>query len=148
MSRWHKFVTLSSPKRGCLLEAACWLGIARLAILILPFRRVSPYLGRQMARSSEEAGAVPAVLLDCISWALVTVSRHLPWDCRCLTQALAGKAMLRRRGVSSTLYLGLAKSNEAQLKAHAWLICGERVLTGQQGMAGFTVIASFAEEGQ
>jgi hypothetical protein len=101
-----------------------------------------------MARSPEETGAAPAELLDRISWAVATASRHLPGDCLCLAQAMAGKAMLKRRGVPSTLYLGLAKGSEAQLQAHAWLQCGERILSGRQGMAGFTVIATFAEDGK
>ncbi|AEB08804.1 lasso peptide biosynthesis B2 protein [Desulfobacca acetoxidans] len=148
MSRLGKFLALSASERGSLLEAAFWLGIARLAILILPFRRIAPVLGRHMATSPEESGMAPVALLDRISWAVATASRHLPWDCRCLAQAIAGKAMLKRRGVSSTLYLGLAKEGEAQLQAHAWLRCGERILTGRRGMAGFTIIATFAEDGK
>jgi hypothetical protein len=146
MSRLRKFLALPPADRGCLLEAAGWLGLARLALLVLPFRWVARLLGRQMARSPEEAGAAPVELLNRISWALATASRHLPWDCLCLAQALAGKAMLQRRGVPSTLYLGLAKDGESQLQAHAWLRCGARILTGRPGMAGFTVIATFAED--
>jgi hypothetical protein len=148
MSRLRKFLALPPADRGCLVEAGFWLGIARLAILVLPFRWVAPRLGRHMARSPEEAGAVSAELLDRISWAVATASCHLPWDCLCLAQAMAGKAMLKRRRVPSTLYLGLVKDNGAQLQAHAWLRCGERILTGQQGMTEFTVIATFAEEGK
>ncbi len=148
MSRLRKFLGLPHADRGCLVEAGFWLGIARLAILTLPFRWVAPGLGRHMAQSPEEAGAAPAELLDRISWAVATASRHLPWDCLCLAQAMAGKAMLKRRGVPSTLYLGLAKAGEAQLQAHAWLRCGERILTGWQGMGEFTVITTFAEDGK
>jgi hypothetical protein len=147
MSRLRKFWALSPGERSCLLEAVLWLGLARLAILVLPFRRLAPFLGRHMAQSPADAGAAPAEMLDRLSWALAAASRHLPWECKCLAQALAGKAMLQRRGLPSTLYLGLAKGGEAGLRAHAWLRCGERILTGRQGMAGFTVIASFAGEG-
>lgn len=145
MVRVHKFLALPPAGRVCLLEAAFWLGIARLAILVLPFRWVAPCLGRTMAQSPEKTGTTPAGLLDRISWAVAAASRHLPWDCLCLAQALAGKAMLRSRGVPSTFYLGVAKSGEAQLQAHAWLRCGELILTGRPGMAGFTVIITFAE---
>jgi len=148
MSRLRKFLALPLADRGCLVEAGLWLGLARLAILVLPFRWIARGLGRQMVRSPEDAGAASAALLDRISWAVATASRHLPWDCLCLAQALAAKAMLKRRGMPSTLYLGLAKDGEAQLQAHAWLRCGKRILTGQRGMAGFTVIATFAEDGK
>lgn len=145
MSRLRKFLDLPRADRGCLLEAAFWLGLARLALLFLPFRHLAPFLGRQMAQSPEEAGAAPAQLLERVSWAVAAASRHLPWECKCLAQALTGKAMLRRRGVPSTLYLGLAKG-DAGLQAHAWLRCGAHILTGRQGMAGFTIIATFAED--
>ncbi len=148
MHRLRKFWALSPGERGYLLEAAIWLGLARLALLFLPFRRVAPFLGRHMAQTPEDAEAAPAEMLDRLSWALAAASRHLPWECQCLAQALAGKAMLRRRGLPSTLYLGLVKGGEAGLQAHAWLRCGARILTGRQGMAGFTVIASFAESGR
>lgn len=148
MRRLRKFLALSRADRRCLAEAVVWLGLARLALLLLPFRCIARRLGRLMNRTPEEAGAAPAALLDRVSWAVTTASRHLPWDCLCLAQALAGKAMLKRRGVPSTLYLGLARGAEAQMQAHAWLRCGERVLTGRQGMAGFTVIATFAEDGK
>lgn len=98
MSRLRKFLALPHADRGCLLEAAFWLGLARLSILILPFRRIAPVLGRHMAQSPEKPGAAPAALLDRISWAVATASRHLPWKCLCLVQAMAGKAMLKCRG--------------------------------------------------
>jgi len=148
MNRLRKFLARSPAERGCLLEAVFWLGLARLAILLLPFRRIAPVLGRQMAQSPQEAETAPAPLLERISWAVAAASRHLPWECKCLAQALAGKAMLKRRGLPSTLYLGLAKNGADGLQAHAWLRCGERILTGRPGMAGFTVIATFAEEGK
>jgi hypothetical protein len=147
MRRLVKFLDLAPADRTCLVEAAGWLGLARLAILVLPFRWLAPRLGRHMALSPAEAAA-PAAVLDRISWAVTTASRHLPWECKCLAQALAGKAMLQRRGVASTLYLGVGKEPAAGLQAHAWLRCGPRILTGAPGMSGFTVICTFAEEGK
>lgn len=148
MSRIQKFLNLPCADRNCLIEAAFWLGCARLAILLLPFRRIAPFLGRNMAQSPEVEEVANRELLDRISWAVTSASRHLPWDCLCLAQALAGKAMLKRRGMTSTLYLGLAKDDDADLQAHAWLRCGNRILTGEREMAGFTIIATFAENGK
>ena len=148
MSRLDKFFNLPYAERNCLIEAGFWLGCARLAILVLPFRWIAPMLGKNMAQSPEVEEAANDELLDRISWAVTIASRHLPWDCLCLVQAMAGKAMLKRRGVTSTLYLGLAKDAEAHLKAHAWLRCGDRILTGERELAGFTIIATFAENGK
>jgi hypothetical protein len=97
-----------------------------------------------MAASPEEDPADPE-LLRRIGWAVGVVSHNLPWTSRCLAEAIAGKRMLQKRGVRSTLYLGLAKDEQADLEAHAWLRCGSRVLTGGQASASYAVIASFAE---
>ena len=56
--------------------------------------------------------------------------------------------MLRRRGLPSTLYLGVARDGEAGsgARAHAWLRSGHVVVTGGAGREQFTVVASFADE--
>jgi hypothetical protein len=53
--------------------------------------------------------------------------------------------MLRRRGVPSTLYLGVMKDDTAGLSAHAWVRSGDVVLTGATGRERFTVISTFTE---
>jgi hypothetical protein len=38
--------------------------------------------------------------------------------------------MLRWRGVKSTIVYGVARSPEGELKAHTWLMMGDRIVTG------------------
>jgi hypothetical protein len=146
MGRASKFLELTASRRILLIEATFWLIAARVILLTVPFRTIAPYLGKFMTKSPKAVASLPEDLIGNISWAVATASRHLPWDCWCLAQALAGKAMLKCRGVPSTLYLGLTKADEAQLQAHAWLRCGELILTGRQGMESYTVVATFAED--
>jgi len=80
-----------------------------------------------------------------VSRAILTMSRHLPWESKCLVQAISGKMMLRRRQIPSTLYLGVAKKEDGDLNAHAWIRCGDRILTGARGHRQFTVVASFGD---
>ena len=61
-----------------------------------------------------------------------------------MAQALAGKYMLRRRGITSTLYLGVAKGVKTQLEAHAWLRSGNFVVAGGEDLERFTVIGTFS----
>jgi hypothetical protein len=145
MSRLGKFLSLPRADRLLLAEAGFWLGVARLTILFLPFRWIKLGWGEPRSLSSGKSEVTPPELLDRVSWVLTTASRRLPWDCLCLAQAMAGKAMLKRRGISSTLYIGLTRDGVSQVQGHAWLKCGKQVITGQQGMEGFTVIATFAE---
>lgn len=127
-----------------MVEAGCLLALARMMILVVPFRRIAPLLGQTMAESSHAAPR-QRTLAKKISWAVQTTGRHTPWESKCLAQAMAAKMMLRRRRIPSTLYLGLAKDAQGALTAHAWLRCGELILTGGQNHEEFTTIACFAE---
>jgi hypothetical protein len=146
MSQLGKFWGLPGADQALLIEASLCLGIARLAIKFLPFRWIKRGWGESQAAPPEKPDATPPELLERISRAVAKASRHLPWDCACLAQAMAAKAMLKRRGIPSTLCLGLTTDGEARVRGHAWLKCGEQVLTGRQGMEGFAVIAAFAED--
>jgi len=54
--------------------------------------------------------------------------------------------MLSRRGISATLYLGVARdeNDPGAMAAHAWLRCGEVILTGAGGVERFSAISSFS----
>lgn len=147
MSRWRKFWRLSWGDRWLLLEAAAWLGAARLAIRALPFRRIAPYLG---VAGTETSGIDDPDTLERarrIGWALRTASRHTPWESACLGQGIAGKVMLGVRGMASTLYLGVELDGEGEegMSAHAWLRCGTVVLTGANDRQRFKIVATFGQ---
>lgn len=123
-------------------EATAFLAVARLAVMALPFRLLAPRLGVAHA----ETPTVPsrdAVPLR-VSWAVGAAARRVPWRSECLEQAIAAKAMLRRRGIASTLYLGMSRSPVA---AHAWLRVGDVNVTGGRDVARYAVVASFADRG-
>ena len=141
MGRPAKFLARSPAERLLLLEAAAWLCLARLAVLILPFRWIAPHLGSHMAAGAD-TGAVPMAILKGVSWAVDRAAHHLPFEVVCLPQAMAAKAMLRRRGIPSILYLGVARHEG--MKAHAWLRVGDRVVTGGAGLESYTVVSTFA----
>lgn len=143
MSVLAKFIRLSWLDHLLLLEATIWLGIARMAILIAPFRLLARHCGRQMMEVPAVEELEHKYLLQQVSWAVAVMSRYLPWESKCLAQALAAKMMLNYRGIPSTLYLGLAKDRGKQLKAHAWLRSGTFFLTGSRGKNQFTVVSTF-----
>ena len=86
------------------LETTVWLAISRLAILIVPFRYIAPLLGTHMANFDADKNGDRKTVIS-VSSAVRTMTRHLPWECKCLAQAISGKMMLRRRQIPSTLYL-------------------------------------------
>jgi transglutaminase superfamily protein len=149
MTAWRTFGRLTWGDRRLLAEAVCCLAAARLLVLSLPFRHLSRRLGARGRESAPAAHAeATARALRRVVWALRAAARRLPWRCACLEQGIAGKMMLRRRGVASTLYLGVAREGEAgsSATAHAWLRSGDFVVTGGAGRERYTVVATFADE--
>lgn len=143
----HKLRKRSWRERRLLPEALLWLGVMRLAVLLVPFQRSVAFLGLTQVGSSfslpnpEQTSAAAA-----IGWAVRGMAARTPWESSCLTQALAGMVMLQRRRVPALLFLGVAKDVTASgnLAAHAWLKCGDAVVTGEGGHDRFAVISSFA----
>jgi len=62
--------------------------------------------------------------LQMIREAIRRASKVSPWKNRCLVSSLAARRMLRRRRIASRLSLGMAKSSDGRLRAHAWLEAG------------------------
>ncbi len=125
-------------------EIIFWLGLSRLAILTLPFKWIAPFLGQHMAGTNEISSKRTRQKSIRIARAIRTISEHMPWECKCLVQAMAGKIMLRNRKVTTTLYLGVSKKETGELNAHAWLRMGELVILGGGGLEQFAVVSTFA----
>jgi hypothetical protein len=130
-------------------EALFWLAAARLLIILLPFRTLRRMLAEPMPVESPEFMADP-VAVRRIAWALHAVARRVPWRCKCLERAIAGKFMLRVRGLPNSLYLGLARPDpDGPIQAHAWLRCGSLPVVGEEApVDSFAVVAKFPETGR
>lgn len=142
--RLLKFARLTFVEKLLLLEAVLLMALARPAILLLPFRRIVPLLGCERLESPLEITPMQDFKAKQIGRAVVTMSYHTFWQSTCLVQAIAAQLMLKRRGISGTVYLGAIKDKENKLLAHAWIRCGSEILTGASGSKQFTVIATFA----
>jgi hypothetical protein len=131
---------LASRDGALAAEAVAWLALARVAVVVLPFRVLSRRLGLRKGETPTTVAASP--VSSRVGWAVAAAARRTPWRSKCLEQAIAAKAMLRRRGIESTLYLGVVREPVA---AHAWLRVGELNVTGGQDVSRYAVVASFAE---
>ncbi len=138
-ARWRR---LGPQGRALLREALLALVGARLAILLLPFRRVAgrasrPPKGVVRHGTPEEIGA--------LRWAIRAVARRAPFRALCFEQGLAAQAMLRRRGIASTLYYGVGKPGGGAFAAHVWVRAGSEDVIGTEGCERFSVVAVFPE---
>jgi hypothetical protein len=148
---WNKLARLARLPfaRKCLLgEALLALAAARGAMLCLPFRRIAAWLGTAGAVSSGMATEEEIRIAGEIGWAVGAVARRVPWDGRCLAQALAATAMLRRRGLEGTVSFGAGRADgaESDFSAHAWLQVGPCLVTGGPGRERFKTLTTFARK--
>lgn len=131
LRNWHRFGNLPLLRQSLLLEAAIWLCIARLAILLLRFSSIARYLGRLRSPSDAIDSAGEEAVSREISWAIHCASRVLPVRLVCLPQALAAWQMLHRRGIHGRIHFGASRDlTEGALQTHAWLEAGGIEITG------------------
>jgi hypothetical protein len=148
LRRLKRFIHLPWPEKRLFTEAYCLTGVVRLAVLLLPFRWLSPLLGQHMLESPEQEDAANIEAARLVGRVVERASRYTPWASKCLVQAIVGKILLRQRGISSTLYLGVGREAGNGLVAHAWLRSGGVILTGGQGRERFTIVGKFADAGE
>ena len=152
MMRWIAITRrlLSAPWRRKTLaaEAALCLLWARLDSL-RPASHFLPKLGHQ---GCDAALATEEQVRDAfeIGQMLSTVSSVVPFRAACLQQALAGRRMLKRRGIPATIHLGLSLSAQddpdgaAERHALALSVAGDRVINGDGDLEQFAVLGSYS----
>jgi hypothetical protein len=125
-------------RRVYLREAAVTLLVARLAVRFAPPARIFAWANRPPRRVHRFA--VDEV--SWISWAVENLGARSWMNALCLPRALAAHAMLRRRGISSRLCLGVARAG-GKLSAHAWVEVGNDKIVGAIEAEAFTRLAEF-----
>lgn len=116
--------------------AAVALVRAGLRVVPLPaWERMADRLsGARAAHSTASATAQD------VGWAVRTASHVVP-GATCLTQALAAKLVLSRRGYESRLRIGVARRPAHELRAHAWLEVDGLVVVGGSSVEEFTPLS-------
>jgi len=146
INRLVKFCSLPWNKQRLVCVVFVLLGLVRLMVLAIPFRYLTRTLGVLAYKQADQLpGAVKSVYPELIRWVIQVVSPCTPWESKCLVQAITAKILLRFNGLPSTLYLGVARDDRQQLLAHAWLRCGQTVVTGGVELARFTIAARFMD---
>lgn len=116
----------------------------KLTLKCFPFNRVLNWLGAINQESDDNPDDRTIVTRQRVKRALVLCSRYAPWPTECYTLSLTGKLLLKRRHISSTLYIGFNKDINGKYKGHAWLRANETYISGWREAAPFTVHAMFS----
>lgn len=138
-----KYISLSKKERHLFHQSLVLLISWKIRILILPMERYAKYFGEKGKEIITEGVSNEDMLIKCTR-AVRRADSLLPWNSKCLTQAIATKRLLERYDIKSTLFLGVGKDEHQKLIAHAWLKSGKRILSGEKGHERFTIVAKFA----
>ena len=117
-------------------EAVAALGLATLAVRLLPFRRAVTAGGLRLGQP--RTADIPE-----IRWSIETASRRLPWRSVCFPKGLALQAMLRRRGVDARLHYGVGTGDDGALEAHVWVAAGDDIVIGGEQSGRFRSVAAY-----
>lgn len=130
---FRKFLRLRAADRAILTRTVVTLGAARLATWVLPFA-----LGRRLLVGKRRA-RTPSVTREQITWAMARAQRVVP-RATCLPQALAAEALLTRGGLAADLQIGVMKTADGKLLAHAWVESDGRIVVGElpEGLGKYT----------
>ena len=125
-------------RRVYLREAAVMLVLARIAVRWLPSARLLAWADRPVRHIRRFATDE----VHWIDWSIERAGALPGMNVLCLPRALAAHAMLRRRGISSRLCLGVAHDG-GEFAAHAWIEVDEKKIVGGEEAGAFTQIAAF-----
>ena len=124
-------------------EVFALLAFTHFILLFSSFKRINGVLGTLHQETADGPNQHKA-RLSTIAQAIEIASKYAFWKPMCYTQALTGKIMLKRRSMESTVYFGVKKGRDEKTKGHAWLRCGNVIVTGKYRHKHYKVLATYA----
>ena len=127
MNRLRKLLRLPVTDRFLLIRAVVLLGVVRVGLWLLPFKKLQRLLSQVQTRArSWNKGRFRT---ERGIWAVQVASRYA-LRTTCLTRALAAQVLLGFDGIPASVRIGVAKEKVGELEAHAWLERDGKILMG------------------
>jgi hypothetical protein len=165
--RAARFRRIPARARPYLLEAMFYLLVARLALRVIPFRRLTRFFERPPRRPLEtfaerqRIGVSARIPFTAGHDEITETERErfrrrvqrqtnlaaffLPGETVCFPRAIAAQVILRRLGIGTTLHYGAATVSDRGLTGHAWLQDGNEVIVGQSNGQDYRILARYPE---
>jgi len=144
------FFNLSASRRGVLIEATVRASIALVMVRLLPYSVWRKWLGASVPLASlqddktslsrEERSALRDIV-----WAYGTLYRNARFF-TCLMLGFSARALLKRRGYSGVLVLGVDRENapfKSNLLAHAWVMYQGLDVAGGELKNQYVAVAAY-----
>ncbi len=141
---FKKYFKTTPLEKRLLRQTFFWLVVSFIWVRWLPLRWFSHRLGVFRKETDVALEEGQEQLLRKAQHALRRLKRRLPWKVKCFEEAITIKKVLKSYGIESTLYLGVKKEGEQNLKAHAWLKAGDKVVAGEKGHKAFSIVGFYS----
>jgi hypothetical protein len=144
----QSFTRLSTLSVLLLVPAYGLTGLARSMVLLVPFKRIAPYLGLHLGVQAVIPLLNTKQLRRAISIgrAVRIAAQYTPWNANCQAQAITARVLLGLFCVPYSLLYGVAKDTAQDMKAHVWVCAGPVCVTGGYAFNEFTVVSVFVSQ--
>jgi hypothetical protein len=143
LQKIKRLFTLDKEERILLCQAFHLLIVWKIRIVFLPMRQYVKFFGEK-GKESDQPDVSRHNIVNKFPQAIRRANSAIPWKSKCLTEAIATKRLLEKYDIKSTLFLGVAKDENQKLIAHAWLMFGQRIISGEKGYQKFTIVQKFS----
>lgn len=113
----------------------------RFQILFVDVKHIYKKWGKEGEESDYEETEENYRYAAKVAFVVNHVCSKTAWKSKCLVRALTAQRLLKKKHISSTLYLGCATEG-GKMIAHAWLRCGGMFVSGGNGN-GYAVVDKF-----
>ncbi len=143
------FMAAGPRRQWLVIEAAASLLVARTALRVMHFQRMTRDFGEFVAPASspDEPPSIPddvsMRVIEDVRWSVRAAAPFMPFRALCLQQAMAAQSMLRRRKIASTMHFGAGRDESGSMIAHAWLETAGIEITGWPMPANIVEIGRF-----
>lgn len=135
------FFTKNPQKRFTILSYL-YSAKYRFQIRFIPSKYLKKNWGIEGEESPDKVEPWQNTYARNVSFVVNRICTKTKWESKCLVRALTAQALLKNKGISSTMYLGCGY-DEGKMVAHAWLRCGKYYITGGNG-EGYAIVDKFA----
>ena len=127
MNKLVKFLNLNKQERQLFIQAYVLLMLIRLGLFLLPFQTLKKILGKvsQIGKPTNSQ-----ITTRSIAQVINRSSRFSPGTVLCLAKALATDTLMNIYGFPCQLHIGVAKGQDNNLEAHAWVEAEGKVVVG------------------
>ncbi len=141
-----KFAKRRFADKFLLLEALILIVVIRIGLSIRGYAAIARFVDRFDRGDSTSSNSADSFSYRA-AWAVSKASRIIKNDKPCLAQSLALRLLLNRKGLGSKIVIGVKKSDDFSIQAHAWVEKeGEVLIGGASSPFRYAIMSAQDEE--